>query len=36
MVLLGLIGEYIGRIYMVSNNILQYTIRTVINKKVQR
>ena len=36
MVLLGLIGEYIGRIYMVSNNIPQYTIRTVINKKVQR
>ena len=36
MVLLGLIGEYIGRIYIVSNNIPQYTIRTVINKKVQR
>lgn len=33
MILLGLIGEYIGRIYMLSNHIPQYTIRQVINKK---
>ena len=33
MTLLGMVGEYIGRIYMLSNNIPQYIIRTVVNKK---
>lgn len=34
MLLLGMIGEYIGRIYMLSNNIPQYTIRTIVNKNM--
>ena len=37
MMMLGLLGEYVGRIYMINNNLPQYTIREVVecgsNKK---
>ncbi len=33
MLILGLIGEYLGRIYMTVSNMPQYTIRDIINKK---
>lgn len=35
MVLLGMIGEYIGRIYILNNRIPQYVIRTIAVKKKQ-
>lgn len=35
MLLLGMIGEYIGRIYMLNNQIPQYVIKTVYRKEVQ-
>ena len=31
MMMLGMLGEYVGRIYMINNNLPQYTIREVIN-----
>ena len=34
--LLGLVGEYVGRIYMAINNNPQYVIREVINEKKER
>lgn len=33
MLMLGLVGEYIGRIYMISNNLPQYTIKEVIGEQ---
>ena len=32
MIMLGLIGEYIGRIYITLNNSPQYVIREVVNE----
>jgi undecaprenyl-phosphate 4-deoxy-4-formamido-L-arabinose transferase len=34
MIMLGLIGEYIGRIYISINNSPQYVIRQEINNKI--
>ena len=33
MLMLGLLGEYIGRIYMINSNMPQYTIREVVGEK---
>jgi undecaprenyl-phosphate 4-deoxy-4-formamido-L-arabinose transferase len=33
MLMLGIIGEYIGRIYILLSNMPQYQVRDVINKK---
>lgn len=33
MLMLGLVGEYIGRIYMINNNLPQYTIKEVIGEQ---
>ncbi len=35
MMMLGLLGEYIGRIYIVLSNMPQYSVREVINEKVE-
>lgn len=36
MLMLGLIGEYIGRIYITLNNSPQYVIREIVNKKKEK
>lgn len=36
MIFLGLIGEYVGRGYLISNNIPQYVIREEIRKKIRK
>ena len=35
MMMLGLLGEYVGRIYMISSNLPQYTVREVVNERVE-
>lgn len=35
MMMLGMLGEYIGRIYMISNNLPQYTIKEVVDGKAK-
>ncbi len=35
MMMLGLLGEYVGRIYMISNNLPQYTIKEVVNERAE-
>ena len=34
MLMLGIIGEYIGRIYILLSNMPQYQVRDVINKNI--
>ena len=35
MVMLGLVGEYIGRMYICMNNAPQYVVREIVNEKEQ-
>lgn len=36
LIMLGLLGEYVGRIYMINNNLPQYTIKEVVERKEER
>ena len=36
MIILGMIGEYVGRIYMICNHIPQYSVRKIVKKDIEK
>jgi undecaprenyl-phosphate 4-deoxy-4-formamido-L-arabinose transferase len=36
MMMLGILGEYVGRIYMINNNLPQYTVKEVVREQEER